>query len=459
MPNLKKLLVAVIMIFVSLLLLSQFHISDQIFEPSQPSTNEVANRPPKAKKNPSTWKQLKVLVNLPSISFIQLRQLNQSFIDNNGIYVELVNAENPLTGAEWFSQLKQEDSADIMLTDSASVLSFAKKGWLQPIDQSSNAGFTSLAWLMNQLKWNGYTWGVPAQIEPYVLVWNKALMAGRMNGSLPESWEGWKKMLDPTSLQDSIPSQRQEVSETDRAAARLEMPRAWFAWHSGDREAFLSLIRRLGLIWPEVNQTPLMRSDWYAKGVDGDNGASTGLKWNQQLIELESYRSHFVPWEAKANKSETWNLLRSGKVAFAIVPYSEAVAEVSEPLAIEAPGDVHLPVGQWVASRSYIIASSSQHEAEARQWIAYMTSLAVQREWYDTLSVLPVHEQAYIDRWGDIRRWLPDMFLPQANYAAALFNAIDPIRGWIGTAELWLMGAATNEQLQQGWNNPASISR
>lgn len=457
MPNLKKLLVAVIMIFVSLLLLSQFHISDQIFEPSQPSTNEVANRPPKAKKNPSAWKQLKVLVNLPSVSFIQLRQLNQSFIDDNDIYVELINTANPLTDAEWLNQLELEASADIMLTDSSSVLGFAKKGWLQPIELSSNAGFSSPAWLMNQLKWNGYTWGVPAQIEPYVLVWNKELMAGRMNSSLPENWEGWKEILDPTSFLDPIAGQRQ-VSGHDSAAARLKLPQAWFAWHSGDREAFLSLIWRLGLIWPEVNQAPLIRSDWYAKGV-GDNGASTGLKWNQRLAELEPYRSHFIPWGEKATKSETWDLLRSGKVAFAIVPYSEAVAEVSEPLAIEAPGDVHLPAGQWVASRSYIIASHSQHEAEARQWIAYMTNPAVQREWYDTLSVLPAHEQAYIDRWGDIRRWLPDMFLPQTNYAAELFNAIVPIRGWIGTAERWLKGAATREQLDQGWNNSASISR
>lgn len=459
MPNLKKLLVAVIMIFVSLLLLSQFHIDDQLFVPSQPSTNEVSNRPPKAKKSPETWKQLRVQVNLSPISFIQLNQANQSFIDETGIYVELVNTTDKLTDAEWSNQLVQEDSADIMLTDSTSVLGFAKKGWLLPIEQSSNAGFSSPVWLMNQLKWNGYTWGVPAQIDPYVLVWNKELMAGRTKESLPSNWEEWKRILDPSSQEGASASQQPDLLERGTAAVELPaMPQAWFAWHDGDKEAFLSLIRRLGLLWPEVNQAPLMRADWYAKGVT-DNAQGSSLKWNQQLAQLESYRAHFKPWGEKASKSDTWDLLRAGRVAFGIVPYSEAVAEVSEPLAIEAPADVHLPAGQWATSRSYMIASSSQHEAEARQWIDYMTSLTVQREWYDTLSVLPAHEQAYIDRWRDIRRWLPDMFLPQANQGAALFHAMEPIYGWIGTAEHWLKRTATTEQLQKDWNHPSTLSR
>ncbi|MCM3337065.1 extracellular solute-binding protein [Paenibacillus sp. MER TA 81-3] len=461
MPNLKKTLVAVLMIVISLLLLSQFSGSVPTFTESEPSLNEVAKHPPQSKKN-ETWKQLKVAVHLSPMSFIQMRKLNQTFIDETGIFVELVNANDEQASEQWPRELQMQDSADIILTDSNSVEWYAQKGWLLPMDPPSNGSEASPAWLNDRIKWNGYTWAEPAQLDPYVLVWNKDKL--KFGTPLPSKWEDWKQLF--ASKETSLPSVGQQGSgalgggepkkedqtavPSDETPPTDQLPATWFAWHEQDDYALLSMLWRLGLLMPESNPSPDGQKDWVTTRTVNGAGA-TAVTWSQHVSELEPYLTHFKAWKKEASGSETWDLLKSGEIGFAIVPYSEAVLEVSDPLVIEPPGEVKLPAGLWVASRSYVIAAHSPNEAEARRWIDYMTRLSVQHDWYDTLSVLPVHEQAYMEPWKDILQWLPQPFLPYDVNEINLIQKAGPLESWMASVRRWMDADLTKAQLNQAW--------
>ncbi|MBN3525943.1 extracellular solute-binding protein [Paenibacillus apiarius] len=462
MPNLKKTLVTILMIVISLLLLSQFSGSVPLFTESEHSQAEVAKHPPQSKKN-ETMKQLKVAVHLSPMSFIQLRKLNQSFIDETGIFVELVNTNDEQAAEQWPRELQMQESADIMLTDSSSVTRYAKKGWLLPMDSASNGSEASPDWLNERIKWNGYTWAVPAQLEPYVLVWNKDKL--KPGTSLPSTWKDWERLfasresITPPSngQQGPAASRGGESKGGDRAALppveippAAQLPATWFAWHEQDEYALLSMLWRLGLLVPESSPASARQKDWVTTRTVNGAGAAD-ITWSQTVSELEPYRSHFKAWKKSASSGETWDLLKSGEIGFAVVPYSEAVLEVSDPLAIEPPGEVKLPAGLWVASRCYVIAAHSPNEAEARRWIDYMTRVTVQHDWYDTLSVLPVHEEAYIEPWKDILEWLPQHFLPYDANDSNLIKKAEPLETWMASVRRWMDGDMTIAQLNQAW--------
>ncbi|WGU97060.1 extracellular solute-binding protein [Paenibacillus dendritiformis] len=455
MPQFKKTLVTIMMVFVSLLLLFQFSgsVPQQAERDAFPET-DVKPSPDNA--GPKPLKQLKVAVQLPPMSFIQLRRLNQMFMDETGIYVELANSSVQQVEEEWPKAMQMEQSADILLLDSESVIPYARRGWLLPLDPSMSGGDSVPGWLSDRVRWNGYAWGMPVQLDPYVLVWNKNRVKSASGASaLPSDWSGWKRLFDenapamdkePPEAPDSLPSSGIIPPPAISPAAGERLPQQWFAWHAEDHRALLSLLWRLGLLHPEF--VPAQGGPEWA-GRQTDSTEASEVRWKQTLPELEPYLAHFQPWSAESSHMDTWEKLKAGEIAFAIVPYSEAALEASAPLAVEPAGEAAPPAGQWVTSRSYVLASHTEAEQEARHWIAYMTQWSVQQEWFETLSVLPVHEQAYLSQSSE--RLLPEPFRPKQERKRHVYKEAEGLEQWSGAASRWMAGQLATKQLQMEW--------
>lgn len=455
MPQFKKTLVTIMMVFVSLLLLFQFSgsVPQQAEQAASPDT-DVKPSPDSA--GPKPLKQLKVTVQLTPMSFIQLRRLNQMFMDETGIYVELVNSSAQQVEEEWPKAMQMEQRADILLLDSESVIPYARKGWILPLDPSISGGDAVPAWLSDRVRWNGYAWGMPVQLDPYVLVWNKNIVKSAGGSSvLPSDWSGWKRLFDENApakaealpeAPDNQPTSAIIPPPAIPPEAGDRLPQQWFAWHEEDNRALLSLFWRLGLLHPDFAAAP-RGPEW--AGRQEDSTEASEVRWKQTLPELEPYLAHFQPWSAESSHMDTWEKLKAGEIAFAIVPYSEAALEASAPLAVEPAGEASPPAGQWVTSRSYVLASHTEAEQEAKRWIAYMTQWPVQQEWLDTLSVLPVHEQAYLSQSGE--RLLPEPFRPKQEGKRHVYKEAEGLERWSGAAGRWMAGRLTTKQLQLEW--------
>ncbi|NKI20772.1 extracellular solute-binding protein [Paenibacillus dendritiformis] len=452
MPQFKKTLVTIMMVFVSLLLLFQFSGSVPQ-QAEQDASPETVVKPSPDSAGPKPMKQLKVAVQLPPMSFIQLRRLNQMFMDETGIFVELENSSAEQAEEEWPKAMQMEQSADILLLDSESVIPYARKGWILPLDPSMSGGDAVPAWLSDRVRWNGYAWGMPVQLDPYVLVWNKNIV--KSASGLPSDWSGWKRLFDENApgmageaeeAPDNLPSSGIIPPPVISPEAGKRLPQQWFAWHAEDHRALLSLFWRLGLLHPEFAAAP-RGPEWAGRQADGAEASE--VRWKQTLSELEPYRGHFQPWTAESSHMDTWEKLKAGEIAFAIVPYSEAALEASAPLAIEPAGEASPPAGQWVTSRSYVLASHTEGEQEAMRWIAYMTQWSVQQEWFETLSVLPVHEQAYLSTSGE--RLLPEPFRPKQEGKRHVYRAAEGLEQWSGAASSWMAGKLAAKQLDLEW--------
>lgn len=123
--------------------------------------------------------ELTVEVAMGEREYRDLVAQNEEFMrDHPDILIELqrINPNQAYSAYKTSSQLEQ--AADIMLISNEWVIEFASSGYLLPAD-AAYAGkalaeqFDALA---APLKWNGYLWGVPRDMDPFVLVWNQDML-------------------------------------------------------------------------------------------------------------------------------------------------------------------------------------------------------------------------------------------------------------------------------------------
>lgn len=82
------------------------------------------------------------------------------------------------------------------MLDGHSIYDLATRGYLLPVDiYQSVPGSTPLPMLIPQMQWNGYNWGVPLDIDPYVLVYSPERLAGMGVAEVPGSLEQWNELL------------------------------------------------------------------------------------------------------------------------------------------------------------------------------------------------------------------------------------------------------------------------
>jgi multiple sugar transport system substrate-binding protein len=332
---------------------------------------------------------LKVTVSMQADEFALLQKQSLAYTTSHeDINVELTNVTDTYTSLKKANQLG--DAPDLMLLDNHWVNEFASLGFLHPMDEfftgeQQSQGITAL---MNQVKWNGYLWAIPKDVDPYIMVWNR-------NTALEKKWEHAPESID-------------ELLIWNKTMMHPEEGKYGVYFDPLDSYAFLSLISALG----------------------GDRSGSHSLTKINEPITLKKIESFFVPQEETWNGAflkqnyppkspswDPWNLLQQGKMAAMVTTVSEFKRRGDNSIALAALSIKAMDSSDksnlgLLKGRSYAISSRSKNEVLAINWIKEMTSIGTDLIVWDEAKLLPSLPTAYLttpisnDVYSDSYIWL-----------------------------------------------------
>lgn len=338
-------------------------------------------------------------------------------MEETGAEIEITPLETSETQKESFLlEMSLGEGPDIVLTDSHLIKALAMSGCLLPVDASQGTmpGEDILNGLLPPLQWNGYQWGMPFDIDPYIMTWQTKGKGGEPF-KVPESRQAWQEYLE-----------RHKVS-----------PVLSFDWN--DPYAFGAAVHLL----------------------EGDPS-----KPDQEVLDM-LIRNHGRVTESARGSTEAdvngQESTISGKVEAAVVigPYSSFSDQEDDGVSLAlAMGKAHLdtPV---VRTRSFAVAAHTESSALAMKWITYMTGKAMQREWSRAAGTLPVISELYVmgtnlsDRGIWQKAAVPAQVLLSRNEPAALhFGDSEGFQTYSQAANRLLLGEITIQQYMELYSSP-----
>ncbi|MEK4060129.1 MULTISPECIES: sugar ABC transporter substrate-binding protein [unclassified Paenibacillus] len=300
---------------------------------------------------------LRIRVSLSSEELRELERISRNYTLSSGIEVVLSNVDSEESAEVLKQDLTTGDSPDIVMTDGRNISDLATRGYLLPVDvYQSVPGSAPLTLLIPQMQWNGYDWGVPLDIDPYVLVYSPARLAELGLSEAPKSLEQWSGLL----------KHLREKQDQEQYILAMDTRNPY---------GYSAVLESMGA------------------SLTSENAAM--LEWTQNA------RSSFY-LTSRYNK-EIWNMLQEGKVAVAALPLSEFQKHGNSSLAVE----VLLPGGsskgyEAMYSRFFALPAESSNPEAAVKWLAYITSSSAQLEWLENTGRLPALDELY-------RSGLPEM--------------------------------------------------
>ncbi|MDR9853021.1 extracellular solute-binding protein [Paenibacillus sp. VCA1] len=348
-------------------------------------------------------KPIRIATHLDESDFKELTGLNEAFVSETGVQVELNNIPDADAYRRLTETLKVGEGPDIMLINTPWIRPLALGGYILPSEsyQSSTTGGDVISPISQMLEWNGYQWGVPLDMDPYVLVW-------RGQGSAPETGDSphgekeWKELLAKLE------------SRKDKQAIGLP---------AGDPYAFAAFMGAFGTANP-VNPSA------------AEMEAMAKLRPSIQFINNKDMQT-------------AWSSLSEGGLTLMSVPYSAAYQAHMEMVELRVPERLYAANPFLLRGRSFAVSSQVEDPGKAAGWIAYMTSDRSQKIWTDATGYLPVRKKAYA---RDVFQSppLPLDRLLKPNEGGALDRSLQS--GWndfAAAAKLFLSGKTTEQQYRE----------
>lgn len=295
-----------------------------------------------------TIDSLRIRVSLTNEEYNELELLSSRYTLESGVKVILSNVASEDADEILKQDLTIGDSPDIVMADGRSILDWATRGYLLPVDvYQSIPGSAPLTQLIPWMQWNGYNWGVPLDIDPYVLVYSPPRLAELGFSSLPRNLEEWDTMLQNVLKEQGKYLVAMDTRNPYGLSAMLESM---------------------------------------------DTGLLTD---NQEVIYwVQNARSYFY-LTSRYNK-DIWDMLQGGSVAVAALPLSEWQKHGNASLMAELPHSANN--GRGLAScysRSFALPAQSQSPKEAVNWLTFITSEESQLDWLESTGSLPALDALY----------------------------------------------------------------
>lgn len=291
---------------------------------------------------------LKIAVSLGADEFSELQDIAGRYALQNGLEMDLTNAEHSGLGQALLDLLTVSDSPDIVMMDVRDIRQLATGGFLLPIDMyQSTPGGTTLPALAPLLQWNGYDWGVPLDVDPYVLAYSPPVLESFGLDAPPSSLEEWELLLE--------------------------------GWGTEENRYLLSL----GDAGPYALSALLASMD-SALGEESEEVSG----W------MERAKSRFLPPET--GEKNVWDRLASGTLAVAAVPLSKWRSYGNGTLAAVAPDQERSGVtAEALYGRSLALSAQSGNPEAAANFLSYLSTGEVQLEWLKATQRLPATNEPY----------------------------------------------------------------
>jgi len=369
----KGLLVLIMVLGLSILVAVQFAGTKDKRAVKPAGTEEEGAAPQGQKETGEDKIQLRVSVSLGTEEWNTLNSLTDEFMrTHNGIRVQLENVPAADRYAAWKKAGQFGASPDLMLLDNGWVQEFAALGFLYPVSEffTTDKQTQYLPAVLDQVKWNGYLWGVPKEIDPYILVWNRhtAEANGWTKGpSTGEELIQWnKKLMDPGKGSYGI------------------------YFNPQDYMSLMSVFTAFIDVLPEDSSPLRLAAEPAVRKALQAFFVPQKEEWDPALFRA-NYPSPSEAWDP-------WKLLAEGKLAGLVTTVSEyrlhslSGVELSS---LPMPGGGKTGTGSWLKGRSYCLSSRSGNTATAMEWVKAVTRAdAESREWTDT-GMLPVLLSSY----------------------------------------------------------------
>lgn len=293
---------------------------------------------------------IRVTVHLSKEDYEELVKINDTYTSETGAVIELINIPDSDAYQQLTSAMAVGEGPDVLLVNSSWIRSMALNGYLLPAEsyQSSNAGGDVISPLLQEVQWNGYQWGIPIDMDPYVLVWQRQTLQELGMTDIPNEIKTWNELL---------------AKQENRKDKKL------LAIHPSDGFSFAALMGSLG--------------------ADPMNPGDEDLEWIHKARP-------FVQFNESDLAKDSWEQLKDQGLAFLLSPVSKAVTNtIGTNYDLRMPEQLYLNYPFLLRARSYAVSAQSQHPKEAAEWIAYMSSGQVQQGWYHDTGKLPALKGNY----------------------------------------------------------------
>lgn len=304
-------------------------------------------------------------------AFDRLQRQSELFSDlHPDMNVELTRLD-PDAAPDWLENWRQRaEDVDAALVPSAWVKRLAVAGELRTVDAAFEGDALSQQFegIKAQVKWNGYMWGVPHHLDPYVIVWNRARLSTvvRADGSalaLPLANDDWAALGAGLAQQNA---------------------RQWLALDERDPGALLAWLSAAAGLRPER----------LLAGDAGDLGAGRAA----QLLETLGASEGAL--RRPDGDIAFWRALAGGEYVAAVMTESAAASGIAQLTRTEAAA-LSIDRSGWDkpyafdGGSSFVVGARSRSAEAARTWIAGMTTQELQADNYDTLGYLPPARAVY----------------------------------------------------------------
>jgi ABC-type glycerol-3-phosphate transport system substrate-binding protein len=285
-----------------------------------------------------------------------------------GATIKLTNLTYEQSYQYFKEQAKAGQSANIMMLDNNWISEFAARGYLsnRANDFTSNDIGAAFNQALAQAEWNGYTWAVPHSVDPYIIVWNKALFKKEGQSELPEGIDEWL-MLHESFLQNDPTYEGIHVD-------------------SSDEQAFVSLI------WAFQGNWSKELDHMYTLDTNKDIELLQKLMSSDLILNKDGLTKPLLHMQSLSS-SESWEKFANNQFAAMVVPLSEWMARKKGDEAISVSlvrGDSN-DTGLWLSGTSYAVSSQTHHQEMAYAWIAWMTNLTHQIQTLGVAYKLPAN--------------------------------------------------------------------
>lgn len=386
--------------------------------PSFDFTHHTRREPPGDEPNPPQQRPevpetdlgpIKVGVQVKPDELRQLKALNERFMEETGAEVEILPLETSETRKESFLlEMSLGEGPDIVLTDSHYIKALAMSGCLLPVDASQGTlpGEDILNGLLPPLQWNGYQWGMPFDIDPYIMTWQTKGQDGEPF-KMPQSRQAWQEYSELHKVSPVLLFDSNDPYAFGAAVHLLEGDPS-----KPDQEVLHMLLRNQGR-WAESEQGAM-------EAEDNDQALTTTDKTEAAVV--------IKPYSSLSDQDDNGmsHALAMGK------------ARLDTPV---------------VRTRSFAVAAHTESSALAMKWITYMTGKEMQREWSKAVGTLPVISELYVtgtnlsDRGIWQKAAVPAQVLLSRNEPAALdFGESEGFQTYSEAANRLLLGEITIEE-------------
>ena len=304
-------------------------------------------------------KRLDIQVAVSEDAFTLLQQWTEAYQrEHPDLTIVLENRAAEGLYEHYKAEARLEELADVILMDNHWIPEYAALGYLQALDPLSSAESQNEIHndMMNQIKWNGYTWGLPQSMNPYVLVLNREVLERHAYAELSHNLTEWAEMI-------------QAFNPTDGAIGMYMNP--------DDINALLALL------WTPNDP---------AQETDGDAAYEETSPVLDVLEQIWADMGSQVQ-QLNAESDDPWQMLVEGKLAFYLTDWANYYQHANDNLDVMNIPD--LVQSAFLTGRSYVISSDSDLPQEAFEWITDMTSRDKQVDIMAASGWLPVDMSCY----------------------------------------------------------------